>query len=70
MVTGRERLLSHVQLWSAYVLADDEWVESVVYPDDTAPYYAGEMIGTFHIRPIQREVDFFGKENRRFGGNV
>ena len=59
-----------VQIGKEFVLDEQEGVESVVYPDDTAPYYAGEMIGTFHIRPIQREVDFFGKENRRFGGNV
>ena len=66
----QERLLEQVQIGKEFVLDEHEGVESVVYPDDTAPYYAGEMIGTFHIRPIQREVDFFGKENRRFGGNV
>ena len=66
----QERLLEQVQIGKEFVLDEQEGVESVVYPDDTAPYYAGEMIGTFHIRPIQREVDFFGKENRRFGGNV
>ena len=68
--TRQERLLEQVQIGKEFVLDEQEGVESVVYPDDTAPYYAGEMIGTFHIRPIQREVDFFGKENRRFGGNV
>lgn len=66
----QERLLEQVQIGTNFTLDEHEGVESVVYPDDTAPYFVGEMIGTFHIRPIQREVDFFGKENRRFGGNI
>ena len=33
-----------------------EKLEFMPYPDDTAPYYAGEMIGTWHIPPVKREV--------------
>lgn len=66
----QERLLEKVQIGDNFVLDEHEGVDSVVYPDDTAPYFAGEMIGTFHIKPIQREVDFFGKEKRQFGRNV
>lgn len=66
----QERLLETIQIGDNFVLDEHEGVESVVYPDDTAPYFAGEMIGTFHIKPIQREVDFFGKEKRQFGRNV
>lgn len=33
-----------------------EGVEFLAYPDDTAPYYAGELITTWHLPPIQREV--------------
>ena len=33
-----------------------EKLEFMAYPDDTAPYYAGEMIGTWHIPPVKREV--------------
>ena len=33
-----------------------EKLEFMAYPDDTAPYYAGEMIGTWHIPPVRREV--------------
>lgn len=63
----QERLLEEIQIGDNFTLDEHEGIESVVYPDDTAPYYAGEMIGTFHIKPIQREVDFFGKENQQFG---
>ena len=58
----QEKLLKQIQIGDCFTLDEHEGIESVVYPDDTAPYYAGEMIGTFHIRPIEREVDLFGKE--------
>lgn len=31
-------------------------LESMVYPDDTAPYYAGEIVSTWRIPPVKREV--------------
>ncbi len=62
----QEKLLKKIQIGDCFTLDEHQGLESVVYPDDTAPYYAGEMIGTFHIRPIEREVDLFGKENRKF----
>lgn len=40
----------------AFVLDKTEKLEFMAYPDDTAPYYAGEMIGTWHLPPISREV--------------
>ena len=39
-----------------FVLDKTEKLEFMAYPDDTAPYYAGEMIGTWHLPPISREV--------------
>lgn len=33
-----------------------EGIESLVYPDDTAPYFAGEIITTWRIPPVKREV--------------
>ncbi|MBR2131399.1 MAG: hypothetical protein IJ955_02480 [Oscillospiraceae bacterium] len=36
-------------------------LETLVYPDDTAPYYAGEMISTWKLPTIEREVQY-GKE--------
>lgn len=43
---------------AAFVLDKTEKLEFMAYPDDTAPYYAGEMIGLFHIPPIIREVNY------------
>ena len=40
----------------AFVLDKTEKLEFMAYPDDTAPYYPGEMIGVWHIPPIPREV--------------
>lgn len=33
-----------------------EGVESLVYPDDTAPYFAGEMMTSWRMPPVKREV--------------
>lgn len=33
-------------------------LETAIYIDDTAPYYAGEMIGTFQLPPVNREVTY------------
>ncbi len=30
--------------------------QSVVYPDDTAPYYIGEMVTVWSLPPVEREV--------------
>ncbi len=34
----------------------DAKLESLVYPDDTAPYYLGEMISTWKMPAVKREV--------------
>lgn len=31
-------------------------LETLIYPDDTAPYYAGEMISTWKLPAVEREV--------------
>ena len=33
-----------------------EGVESLIYPDDTAPYFAGEMMTNWRMPPVKREV--------------
>ncbi len=33
-----------------------EGMESLVYPDDTAPYFVGEMITHWRMPPVKREV--------------
>lgn len=36
-------------------------LETLVYPEDTAPYYAGEMISTWKLPAIERKIPY-GKE--------
>lgn len=51
-------ILKKTQIGKSFILDVNEPFEAIVYPDDTAPYYAGELIGTFQLPPIQQEVDF------------
>ena len=44
---------------NAFVLDKTEKLEFMAYPEDTAPYYPGEMVGTWHLPPIQREVSLW-----------
>lgn len=34
-------------------------LESIIYPDDTRPYYLGEMMTLWTLPPIEREVKFY-----------
>ncbi|MCL1904487.1 MAG: hypothetical protein FWF94_08780 [Oscillospiraceae bacterium] len=38
-------------------------LERVVYPDNVSPYYLGEMLLTFEMPEIQREINFESEEN-------
>jgi len=40
------------------LISDGDGLETLIYPDDTAPYYAGEMIGTWQLPGVEREVPF------------
>ncbi len=60
----QEQLLKKIQIGKAFVLDENEQLESIVYPEDTAPFYAGEMVGTFKLIPIEREVDLFVKDGK------
>ena len=44
---------------NAFWLDKTEKLEFMAYPDDTAPYYPGEMIGVWHLPPIKREVQLW-----------
>ena len=35
-------------------------LEGLIYPEDTAPFYAGELMGDFEMAPITRELDLSG----------
>lgn len=58
MDTVRIRLLKKVVIGTQFKLDTDSGLDTVVYNDDTAPYYAGEMIGTFLLPTIEREVSY------------
>lgn len=52
----RISLLRQVVIGDQFQLDLEAGLEIVVYPEDTAPYFAGEMISTWRIPSIQREV--------------
>lgn len=52
----RIRLLKQVVIGRRFQLDLEAGIESLVYPDDTAPYYAGEMISTWNLPAVEREV--------------
>lgn len=56
----RIRLLRQVVLDQRYQLDLEAGLEMMVYPEDMAPYYAGEMISTWKLPAIKREVNFYG----------
>lgn len=55
-----ERLRIHwlktVMLETRYILDKEEGLESMNYPEDTAPFYAGEMVSTWKLPAVKREV--------------
>jgi len=56
----RIELLKTVVLDGRYMLDTEDGVDSVVYTDNIWPYYAGEMITSWKIPAIYREVDIDG----------
>lgn len=52
----RISLLKQIIIGDQFQLDLKAGLETLIYPDDTAPYYAGEMLSTWRIPAIQREV--------------
>ena len=52
----RIRLLQQVVIGEQFELNLQEGVETMIYPDDTAPYFMGEMVTVWNLPPVQREV--------------
>ena len=50
-------LLEDTYVGRSFQLDREKGVETLIYPDDTAPYYAGEMAATFVIPAIKGQVD-------------
>ncbi len=62
-------IMKKLQIGKCFLLDVNEPFESVVYTDDTAPYFGGELIGTFQLPPIQQEVNFdFEKQRKSVAG--
>lgn len=53
-------LLKDVVIAGRFKLDKEASLEMLVYNEDTAPYYAGELVGTFILPPIEREVPLDG----------
>ena len=48
-----------------YEVDMDAGLDMLIYPDDTAPYYIGELVSNWSLPPVQREVtNLWLKENR------
>ena len=52
----RIAILKQVIIGRRFQLDLKAGVETLIYPDDTAPYYAGEMITTWILPAVEREV--------------
>ena len=54
----RIALLQQVVIGSQFALNTQAGLETMCYPDDTAPYFSGEMVSTWRLPGIQREVRY------------
>lgn len=67
----RIALLEHGMVGKQFILDREAGLESLVYPEDIAPYYAGEMLSTWKLPAIERKVfDGKGKESNWTGGGI
>lgn len=53
----RIALLERVVIGQQFTLDLQAGLETLVYPDDTAPYFAGEMVSTWKLPAVKRKVD-------------
>jgi hypothetical protein len=52
----RIHLLKQVVIGNQFQLDLESGLETIIYPEDTAPYYAGEMISAWILPAVRREV--------------
>lgn len=52
----RIALLEQVVIGKQFQLDLEVGLETLVYPEDTAPYFAGEMVSTWSLPAIERKV--------------
>ncbi len=58
MTRIRLALLKKRVVGGAFTLKLDTPLEAIYYPDDTAPYYLGEMVTNWQMPIIEREVSY------------
>lgn len=56
MEAVRIELLKKTIIADKFELDREEGVETIIYPDNTAPYFIGEMMTTWHLPPVEQEV--------------
>lgn len=54
----RIALLKQVVIGNQFTLDLDAGLETMVYPDDTAPYFVGEMLSAWELPAVEREVSY------------
>ena len=59
----RIALLQQGVVGKQFILDREKGLESLIYPDNTAPYYDGEMISVWKIKSIERMVTHGEKGN-------
>jgi len=56
----RIALLKQTVIGKQFVLDLSAGMEQMIYPDDTAPYFCGEIVSRWRIPRVEREVSFYG----------
>lgn len=54
----RVALLKQVVIGNQFTLDLDAGLEVLIYPDDTAPYFVGEMVSVWKLPAVEREVSY------------
>ncbi|MBQ6164783.1 MAG: hypothetical protein IJK23_09950 [Clostridia bacterium] len=64
--TVRNALLVDTWIDGRFKLDKEAGSEALVYEDDTAPYFAGEMMATFEFASPERSVNYGFNEEKRY----
>lgn len=54
----RVALLRQAVLGRQFHLALEDGLEGLIYQEDTAPYYIGEMVSDWKVPPVERELEY------------
>jgi hypothetical protein len=54
----RIHLMKKIVIGRQFQLELEQGLEMLIYPDDTSPYYNGEMMSTWILPRVEREVNY------------